>query len=147
LDSPDAGARWADQPFPLLIALDPGPASGPRTASVLTAAGQPTELRATWRPRGGDSVSIVLRRIGYSGSIGLGPERGVRSGVAVSAAAPSALAEVAAVNPSAQARVPGAGAREEVRKDAAAPQAAPAPAAGPPVRQLRVTARAIACPR
>jgi hypothetical protein len=147
LESPDADARWADQPFPLVIALDPGPATGPRTASVLTVAGQPTELRATWRPRGADSVSIVLRRIGYSGSIALGPELGVRSGVAVSAAAPNALAEVVAVSPSAQTRMPSAGAREEVRKDAAAPQAAPAAAAGPPVRQLRVTARAIACPR
>ena len=65
----------------------------------------------------------------------------------MSAAAPNALAEVVAVSPSAQTRMPSAGAREEVRTDAAAPQAAPAAAAGPPVRQLRVTARAIACPR
>jgi hypothetical protein len=146
LDSPDPDARWADQRFPLVLSIDSGSAAGPRDASVLTVAGQPTELRATWRPREGDSVSITLRRIGYSGSIVLGPGEGARSGVARSAAAPTALQEeVVAVAPSAQSRARADGARDEARKSEAAPQPAPAP--GPPVRQLRVNARTVPCPR
>jgi hypothetical protein len=146
LDSPDADARWADQQFPLVLAIDSGSATGPRTASVLTVAGQPTQIRATWRPRANDSVSIALRRIGYSGSIVLGPDEGARSGVAVSAASPTAIQEdVVARIPSAQSRARAEGARDEVRRAEAAQQ--PAPAAGPPVRQLRVTARSIPCPQ
>ena len=145
LDSPDADARWADQPFPLVLAIDSGSATGPRAASVMTVAGQPTEIRATWRPGANDSVSIALRRIGYSGSIVLGPNEGARSGVAVSAAAPTALQQdVAAGVPSAQSRARAEGARDEARKAEAAQPSAPAP--GPPIRQLRVTARSIPCP-
>ncbi len=145
VDSPDADARWGDQRFPIVLAIDSGSATGQRTASVLTVAGQPTQLRAVWRPREGDSVSVVLRGIGYSGSIVLGPDRGTRSGVAVSATAPTTLQEeVVAVAPSAQSRARAEGARTEARRSAAAPQPAPAP--GPPVRQLRVTARPVPCP-
>ena len=145
LDSPDADARWADQRFPMVLAIDSGSANAQRAASVLTVAGQATQLRATWRPRR-DSVSITLRRIGYSGSIVLGSDEGARSGFAVSAAAPTAVGEeIVAVAPSAQSRARADGAREEARKAAAAPQPAPAP--GPPVRQLRVTARTVPCPQ
>ena len=134
LESQDADARWADQPFPLVLAIEPGAADAPRDAAVLTPSGEVTSLRAQWSPRGGDSVTVRLRRIGYSGSIALGPEAGARSGIAVSATAPTLLEEVV-TSP--------APARAESRKAAAA--AAPPPA-GPPVRQLRVTARTIACP-
>jgi len=141
IDSPDADARWADQPFPIVIALDSGASEGRRGAAVLTVAGEPTQLRATWIPRG-DSVLVRLGRIGYSGMIALGPDAGARSGLAVSAVAPSALEEVV-VEPPAKARA------ALPRADAPSAQAAPArpaPSAGPPVRQLRVTARAVACP-
>ena len=145
LESPDADARWADQPFPMILAIDPGPADGQRTAAVLTVAGQPTALRATWLPREGDSVSVALRRIGFSGTLTLGPDRGSRSGVAVSAAAPVAIqGDVAAAAPSAQSRARADGANEEARRSVAAPQPTRAP--GPPVRELRVTARPISCP-
>jgi len=145
LESPDADARWADQPFPLVLAIEPGPSDAPRDAAVLTPSGETTSLRAQWSPRSGDSVSIRLRRIGYSGSIVLGPEAGARSGIALSAVAPTMLEESVAAGSSAQ--TPSA--RAETR--AAAPAGAPAtaqraPAAGPPVRQLRVTARPIGCP-
>ena len=144
LDSPDADARWADQSFPMILALDSASANGQRSASVLTVAGQSTQLRATWRPLDGDSVSVALRRIGFSGSIALGPGHAARSGVAVSAAAPTALQdEVAAVAPSAPSRARADGAREEARRSVTR---APAPAPGPPIRQLRVTARAVPCP-
>ena len=146
IDSPDADARWADQRFPLVLVVDSGTVTAPRNAAVMTVAGQPTELRATWRPGQGDSVSVALRRIGFSGSIVLGPGQGARAGMAVSAAAPTTVQEEAvAVAPSAQSRARADGAREEARKSAAAPQ--PAPAGGPPLRQLRVTARAIPCPQ
>jgi hypothetical protein len=141
LDSSDPDARWADQPFPLVIALDSGAAEGRRNAAVLTVAGEPTQLRALWIPRG-DSVLVRLGRIGYSGSIVLGPDAGARSGLAVSAVAPTMLEEPAA-EPSAQARA--AVPQADTRKTEA-PVARAAPAAGPPVRQLRVTARAVACP-
>jgi hypothetical protein len=149
LDSPDSDARWADQSFPLVLAVETGPAGEAREAAVLTPAGQTTQLRARWSPRGGDSVSITLRRIGYSGSMVLGPDAGARSGLAISAAAPTRLEElsVAAAPAQAQSRARADAERAESRKAAAAP-AAPqvAPAPGPPVRQLRVTARSIACP-
>lgn len=139
VDSPDADARWADQSFPLVLAIEPGAADAPRDAAVLTPTGEVTSLRAQWSPRGGDSVTVRLRRIGYSGSIALGQEAGARSGIAVSAGAPTALEEVV---------VSSAPARERAdSRRAAAPAAAPAaPPAGPPVRQLRVTARSIGCP-
>ena len=148
LDSPDADARWADQSFPLVLAVEPGSADQARDAAVLTPAGQATQLRARWSPRGGDSVSVTLRRIGYSGSIVLGPETGARSGLAVSAAAPTRLEELSSPSVSAQTRARADAERTESRKAAAAaPQAAaPTPAPGPPVRQLRVTARIVACP-
>ena len=141
IDSPEADARWADQSFPLLIALDSAAAEGRRPAAVLTATGETTQLRATWIPRG-DSVRVRLTRIGYSGSMALGPDLGARTGLAVSAAAPTALEEVV-VAPSEPARA--ALPRPEARK-AEAGAARPTPPAGPPVRQLRVTARVVACP-
>src|SRR5204863_417806 len=72
LNSPDSDARWADLAFPMVVALDSGLADRPRQASVLTPAGEPTSLRATWSPRGDSSV-VHLRRIGYSGSMTMLP--------------------------------------------------------------------------
>jgi len=148
LDSPDADARWADQPFPLVLAVEPGAAAEARDAAVLTPSGQTTQLRARWSPRGGDSVSITLRRLGYSGSIVLGPEAGARAGLAVSAASPTRLEELSVTSVPTQGRAQANADRAEARKAApAAPQAAaPTPAPGPPVRQLRVTAQRVACP-
>jgi hypothetical protein len=139
LESPDADARWADQPFPLVLAIEPGAADGSRDAAVLTPSGEVTSLRAQWSPRGGDSVTVRLRRIGYSGSISFGPGAESRAGVAVSAAAPTALEEVVASSAPARARA-------DSRRANAPAAAQSAPAAGPPVRQLRVTARNIDCP-
>lgn len=143
LDSPDADARWADQSFPLVLAVEPGLAEEARDAAVVTPGGQTTQLRARWIPRG-DSVRIVLRRIGYSGSIVLGPEAGTRSGVAVSATSELAAAVSAAPAPARERADARTESRKAVSAAPAAPQAAPAP--GPPVRQLRVTARSIGCP-
>ena len=146
LDSPDADARWADQSFPLVLAVEPGLAGEARDAAVLTPAGGTTQLRARWSPRGGDSVSVTLRRLGYSGSIVLGPGAVARSGLAVSAAAPTRLEDLYTADARAKtrARADADGAESRRAAAGAAPQAAPAP--GPPVRQLRVTARGIACP-
>jgi hypothetical protein len=138
IESADADARWADQPFPFVLAIEPGSGDGPRDAAVLAPGGEVTSLRAQWSPRGGDSVTVRLRRIGYSGSIVLGPEVGARSGVAVSAAAPTALEETVVASAPMQPR-------SDSRK-AAAPAAAPSAPPGPPVRQLHVTARSVGCP-
>jgi len=149
LESPDADARWADQPFPLVLAIEPGSASGPRDAAVLTPNGGVTSLRAQWSPRGGDSVVVRLRRIGYSGSIVLGPEAGARTGTAVSSNFATTEEMTVATGYGTQAPARADEPRATARRAAPAPAApapAPAPAAGPPVRQLRVTARSIACP-
>ena len=138
VESPDPDAHWADQSFPFVLAIEPGSTDAARDAAVLTPGGAVTSLRAQWSPRGGDSVAVRLRRIGYSGSIVLGPDAGTRAGVAVSAAAPTALEEVvvsAAPAPS----------RSDERKAQSAGAAQSAPA-GPPIRQLHVTARSIGCP-
>jgi hypothetical protein len=152
LDSSEPGSSWGEQPFPLVVAVDPGPATGPRGIAVLTSAGEPTSLRGSWSELGGDSISITLRRIGYSGSIVLGPDDGVRTGVAVSGPYTPPLQGMAAAG-QARDRTDGARAAESRRaapSGAAAPareQAPPAAAeAGPPVRRLRVTAHPIACP-
>lgn len=148
IESADADARWADQPFPLVLAIDPGTADAPRDAAVLTPAGEVTSLRAQWAPRSGDSVLVRLRRIGYSGSIVLGPFAGTRSGTAISSNVAS-LEETVTTAYGTQARGRADAGRAESRRAApaaAAPAAAP-PAAGPPVRQLRVTARSIGCPQ
>jgi hypothetical protein len=142
IETRDANARWADQTFPLMLAVDAGAADQPRQAAVLTPGGAPTELRAIWSPSAGDSVSIRLRRIGYAGSIVLGPEAGARSGIATSSVAVSALEQVA-VRPSAPAP---ADSRADARKSAAGAASQSASAAGPPIRQLHVTARSVACP-
>ena len=139
LESQDPDARWADQPFPFVLAIEGGAADVPRDAAVLTPSGEVTSLRAQWSPHAGDSVTVRLRRIGYSGSIALGPAAETRSGIAVSAAAVTALEQVV-VSP-APARE-----RADSRKAAAPAAASAAPPAGPPLRQLRVTARSIACP-
>jgi hypothetical protein len=138
IESSDADARWGDQSFPFVLAIESGPAGTARDAAVLTPGGDVTSLRAQWSPRGGDSVAVRLRRIGYSGSIVLGPLAAARSGIAVSAAAPTALEEVVVSSAPSQSRA-------DSRK-AAAPATAQAAPAGPPVRQLRVTARSIGCP-
>ena len=138
IESPDPDAHWADQSFPFVLAIEPGSTDAARDAAVLTSGGDVTSLRAQWSPRGGDSVVVRLRRIGYSGSILLGPEAAARSGIAVSAVAVTALEEVAVGPAPAQAR-------SESRK-AGAPATAQAAPAGPPVRQLHVTARSIGCP-
>ncbi|HKH94262.1 MAG TPA: zf-HC2 domain-containing protein [Gemmatimonadaceae bacterium] len=157
LESSEPGATWGEQPFPLVIAVEPGPANGPRSASVLTTAGAPTSARATWSARAGDSVSIALRRIGYSGTILLGPGGGARSGVAMSGPASAQLEQVVVADaPQSQARARATAERADTRKAASAPAASAAPQrtgvpqpaadAGPPVRQLLVTAQPIACP-
>lgn len=137
IESGDVDAHWADQPFPFVLAIDPGAADAARDAAVLTPGGAVTSLRAQWSRRGGDSVAVRLRRIGYSGSIVLGPDAGTRAGVAVSSAVNAALEEVVVSSAPAQSR-------SDARK--AAPAAAKSAAAGPPIRRLDVTARRIRCP-
>jgi hypothetical protein len=155
LESSEPGASWGEQPFPMVMAVDPGPVDGPRRVAVLTTAGDPTSVRGSWSALGGDSVSIALRRIGYSGSIVLGPNDGVRAGIAVSSPATAQLENVVvAEGATAPPRSRADGAPAESRKTAAPSAAAPPPRAapqaaaqsGPPVRQLRVTARPITCP-
>ena len=161
VENSEPGASWGDQPFPMILVVEPGRPSEPRNVSVLTAAGAPTPVRGSWSERGGDSVAITLRRIGYTGSIVLGPGDGLRTGVALSGAATPALERIVATGlgmSQPDGRAEGARAAESRKAPAAAPSAAPsaAPArdqassaateAGPPLRQLRVTARLITCP-
>lgn len=147
LESQDPDARWADQAFPLVLAVEPGAAGAPRDAAVLTTSGEVTPLRAQWTPRGGDSVLVRLRRIGYSGSIALGPAAGVRSGTAVSSNFATLEEAAVATGYGTESPARADAGRAESRRAATAQAApAPAPAAGPPVRQLRVTARPVACP-
>jgi len=136
IESTEPSATWGDQRLPIILVVDSGPPVGRRDATVLTASGGATSMRATWSRSANDSVSIALRQIGVTGAIALGPEAGVRTGVASSGGAPAML-EGAVVD---------AARRADSRKAAPSqPSAAPTPAPAPPVRQLRVSARAIAC--
>ena len=144
LESTEANATWGDQRLPVILVVDSGPSVGRRDATVLTAAGGPTSMRAFWTRSANDSVSITMRRIGMTGAIALGPDAGVRSGVA-SSGATTAMLE-GAIATTAQSRPSADAGRADARKAAPSqPSAAPTPAPTPPVRQLRVSARAIAC--
>jgi hypothetical protein len=155
IESTEPNATWGDQRLPVILVVDSGPPVGRRDASVLTASGGATSMRATWTRSSNDSVSIALRRIGMTGAIALGPDAGVRTGVATSGTANAVLEEMV-VTSRAEAGGPGAAAQSKTSADAARradsrkaapsqPSAAPTPAPAPPVRQLRVSARVIAC--
>lgn len=115
-----AGARWAGVLFPLIVSTDSSVRAGLTAAPVLSAAGQPTSIRAQWIAGRSDSLTLRLRRVGYSGSIALGPDVGGRAGTAISAPASTEL-------------------------EAAGAASAPAPFA-PSSAVSRVTMRPVSCP-
>ena len=140
LESNQGGAMWGDQPLPLVVIVDSGPAVGTRNAALRSAA-TGTEVRATWMRSSRDSVAITLQRVGMTGTIALGPDAGGRAGQATSGEAASRVAT-----------------REDAdmraRAKSVAPSPAPAPRAeaGISARRLPatpvvpVTLRPIACP-
>jgi hypothetical protein len=130
LESTRSGAMWGDQPLPLIVVVDSGPAVGTRSATVRSGA-TGTATRAVWLRSGRDSVVIALQRVGLTGSIVLGPDAGGRAGTAKSGAI-AASSELAATRRADA---------EDARAKAAKPTAAP-PSAAP----LPVTLRPIACP-
>ncbi|HEX7981295.1 MAG TPA: zf-HC2 domain-containing protein [Gemmatimonadaceae bacterium] len=144
LESTQGGAMWGDQPLPLVVVVDSGPAVGTRTATLRSAA-TGTEVRAAWVRSGKDSVAIMLQRVGMTGTIALGPDAGGRAGTASSGAI-AAAAEVAMAAPRADAAAP---ARAKSAKPSAPPSAAPSPAPSrlaPGSAPLHVTLRPIPCP-
>ena len=72
-----APAAWGSASLPLIVAID----SNGTDARVLTASGGVTETRAFLESNGAESVLLRLRRIGYSGSMSLSADAGMRKGV------------------------------------------------------------------
>jgi hypothetical protein len=149
LESSESGARWGDQPLPLVVMVDSGPAAGTRSAIVRSAATD-TEVRATWTRSDKDSVVITLERVGMRGTIALGPSVGGRAGTATSggiAASPMASTER---------RDADTRARAKSVAPSPAPSAEPNAATGgavgtsarrtPDTATLPVTLRPVACP-
>jgi len=140
LESTQGGAMWGDQPLPLVVVVDSGPAVGTRNAALRSAA-TGTEVRATWVRSGKDSVAITLQRAGMTGMIALGPDVGGRSGQATGGVIVSRMATREDADTRARAK-------------SVAPSPAPAPRAdmGTSMRRLPaapavpVTLRPIACP-
>lgn len=139
LESTQSGATWGEQPLPLVVVVDSGPAVGTRSATVRSVAAG-TEARATWVRSGKDSVGITLHRIGMVGTVALGPDAGGRAGTASSGVVTTNLEEVRVDAPTraraksvAPSPAPNA---ERARSERRVPAAAP----------LQVTLRPIACP-
>ena len=152
LESAVPGAQWGGESLPLVVVVDSAVRATGAPASVLTASGRPTPVRARYLPGNADSLTLALQRIGYTGSIQLGPDLGGRVGLATSAPATVALEAVTVTSADARRRDSGAGAVAE-RKAAASPAAAPAsgvagasPAAPARVVVTRVRMRAASCP-
>jgi hypothetical protein len=144
LESTEGGAMWGDQPLPLVVAVDSGPAVGTRNATLRSAA-TGTEMRAAWVRSGKDSVAIMLQRVGMTGTIALGPDAGGRAGTASSGAI--AASELAMVVPGADVSARARSAKP-VAPPSAAPSAAPSPAPSRAANgaQLHVMLRSIPCP-
>jgi hypothetical protein len=139
LESTEGGAMWGDQPLPLVVAVDSGPAVGTRYAT-LTSGPTGAVVRAAWVRSAKDSVVITLQRVGMTGTIALGPDAGGRAGTASSGGiAASGLAAAARTD-------------ERARAKSAAPSTEPNPAPATSMRRLpnaaplHVTLRPIACP-
>ena len=122
---------WGDQPMPLVVAVDPGPAVGTRVATVRSEATGPA-MRASWMHSATDSVVISLLRVGLTGRIALGPDAGGRAGAATSGAITSSLEEASAKR---------ADAASDVRAKAVG-----SPPAAASAGSVRVTMRPIPCP-
>jgi uncharacterized MAPEG superfamily protein len=170
LESRTPSSTWGGVPLPLVVALDSAARAGSGPAAVLTRAGAPTAVQARWTRAADDSVTLSLRRIGFSGAIALGPELGGgRAGLARSAPSSLMLESVVVTSVGAESRQDAAGDARSRRKVAApaladggrpseAPAAAPAaPKANPragqapeqssaAARDLPVTMRPTACP-
>jgi len=172
IESADRNATWGGERLPLIVSADSATRAGAGFVAVLDDAGRPTQIRARWTGRP-DSLLLRLQRLGYSGSIALGPDVGGRTGVASTAPAAAAFEQVVVVGMGAEERdaskraptstesaarpdasAPTDGARADAAK-ARAPAvsaAPPLPAGGPRPAEsaaavsVRVTMRPIACP-
>lgn len=140
LESTQSGATWGDQPLPLVVVVDSGPAVGTRSATLRSVA-TGTEVRAAWARSGKDSVVITLQRVGLAGTIALGPEAGGRAGMATSGGIVASTRAATRADGAARAR-----AKSE------APARAPSIVPGTSERgvsnsaPLPVTLRPVACP-
>ena len=150
LESPAAGGSWGGEALPLLVVADSAARAGAGAAPVFTVAGARTPLQARWVRVGRDSLSLSLRRIGYSGTISLGAElAGGRSGVARSGPQTARLEEVVAgaAQPRNQAAARDTQARVASAARAPAASALAEPARTPvAMREYPVTMRSAACP-
>lgn len=162
VESTMAGARWGGELLPLIVSADSAARAGLRSAEVLTAAGEPTSIRAQFQPGSADSLTLQLRRIGYSGAITLGPDVGGRVGLAYSAQAAQLEAVAVASPPERDAaaatslrKAGGSGAGAARSSSPARSTAAPAPPAAPVPNAVvrpagaapsRVTLRQVSCP-
>jgi len=140
LESTQSGAVWGDQPLPLVVMVDSGPAVGTRSATVRSVAAG-TEARATWVRSGKDSVGITLHRVGMVGTVALGPDAGGRAGTASSGQVATNLEATVRADAPTRARAKSvapspAPNAEPARSERRVPNAAP----------LQVTLRPIACP-
>ena len=76
VESP-APAAWGSASLPIIVAID----TNGTDARVLTTSGGVTDTRAFLESNDADSVLLRLRRIGYSGSMSLSADAGMRKGV------------------------------------------------------------------
>jgi hypothetical protein len=155
IESSAAGATWGGQAFPVIVSTDSSARLGQAPVQVLDAAGRPTSIRAQFERASGDSLVLRLRRLGYTGSIALGPDVGGRAGLAFSEPVSTQLEAVVVTSAGAQERdartgataarkAAGASAPGAARADAPAP-----PPTAPPTPKSagnRVSMRAVGCP-
>ena len=154
VESNKAGAQWGSVVLPLIVAFDP---SGP-VARVLTADGGETDTRATLRQTAPDSLVLLLRRIGYDGSLALSGMGAARNGVMRSSQSSLQLSEVATTGVSAGAAKTADASPNKPRSDStrsirAAASSAPLAsqremkAVGGAAAAVAVSARLVVCPK
>jgi anti-sigma factor RsiW len=127
VESGAPGAQWGSVTLPMVLAFD----SSGTLARVLTPGGSDTEMRAVRTAVGPDSLTLRMRRIGYSGTLALSGSGEARTGVMRSAQATAQLSEVVTTSV-------GEARRTSPRVDTRVPQ----PAAAPPAVAKTVEAPA-----
>ena len=152
IESEASGATWGGQPLPILVSADSAARIGQAAAGVLTVAGQPTGMTARFATGRADSLTLTLRRLGYSGTIALGPDVGGRAGTAFSAPVAAELGAVVATGTDTRRRdaaggIAGARKATEAGAGATRPEApSNAPAQAKSGSRSRVTMRLVGCP-
>jgi hypothetical protein len=139
IESPVAGARWGTTPLPVILTLEPTTGTIGEV-KVRGENGRTDSSFATWKRQSSDSILILLRRIGFTGSMQIASAGEERGGTLRSGPAQTALSEVVVTG--VEGSTAGGSAKGAARRARPA-QAEPVAPAGPAAVEIR--AREVSC--